>query len=329
LYAYAEVARPDAMTARLRALCDHWRSTCGLGDAQVAELIRADGIDVLVDLAGHTAASRLLVFARKPAPVQVSYLGYPATTGLDAMDYRLTDAYAEPAGTSEQWYVERLVRLPRSLWCYRPLDDMPEVSPAPAGRNGYVTFGSFNNFAKIGARVIDLWAQLLRAVPDSRLFMICVPEGEAQHALIERFTARGVAAERLQLHGRLPRAAYLAAFGNVDVALDPFPCNGGTTTCDALWMGLPVLALIGDTFLSRAGLSLLAAAGLAELAAATPEAYLAIGAGLSADIDALAARRATMRALLRGSALMDAPAFARDVELAYRDMWRHWCAQRT
>jgi predicted O-linked N-acetylglucosamine transferase (SPINDLY family) len=329
VYAYAEVTRPDPMTARLRARTDQWRSTCGLNDEQVAEQIRADGVDVLVDLAGHTANSRLLVFARKPAPVQVSYLGYPATTGLDTMDYRLTDAHAEPEGASERWYTERLVRLPHSLWCYQPLDDMPEVSLSPAERNGFVTFGSFNNFAKIGPRVLDLWAELLQVLPASRLLMICVPEGAAQRALIEQFGARGIGADRLRLYGRLPRAGYLALYSEVDIALDPFPCNGGTTTCDALWMGLPVIALIGDTFLSRAGLSVLASAGLSDLAAATPGEYIAIGARLSADIEALAARRAAMRTQLRGSPLMDARRFARDVEQAYRAMWRQWCAQRT
>lgn len=329
VYAYAEVARPDAMTGRLRGLTDHWRSTVGMSDEQVAETIRADGIDVLVDLAGHTANSRLLVLARKPAPVQLTYLGYPATTGLDTMDYRLTDAHAEPPGMSERYYTERLVRLPHSLWCYQPFADMPEVASLPALTNGHLTFGSFNNFAKIGPRVIDLWAQVLAAVPDSRLIMICVPEGETQQRLIAQFAARGVAADRLTLHGRLPRGDYLALHQRVDVALDPFPCNGGTTTCDALWMGLPVIALIGDTFLSRAGLSLLAAAGLREFAAATPRDYLAVAVNLAGRIDALAALRVGLRERLCRSPLMDAPAFAHDVEAAYRGMWRQWCARHT
>lgn len=326
VYAYAEVAHPDAVTARLRALTDHWRSTVGLSDEQVAAQIRADGIDILIDLAGHTANSRLLALARKPAPVQATWLGYPATTGLDTMDYRLTDACAEPPGMCEQYYTERLVRLPHSLWCYRPFADMPEVSPLPALRNGHVTFGSFNNFAKVGPRVIDLWARVLLATPGSRLAMITVPAGETQERVKERFAALGVAPERLLLHDRLARAQYLELFSRVDVALDPFPCNGGTTTCDALWMGLPLLTLIGDTFLSRASYSLLSAAGLGAFAAETPAAYLELAARMGADLGALAAVRDGLREHLRASPLIDAAAFARDIEAAYRDMWQRWCA---
>ena len=327
VYAYAEVAQPDAVTARLRALTDVWRSTVGLSDAQVAALIRADGIDVLVDLAGHTANGRLLALARKPAPVQVEYLGYPATTGLEAMDWRLTDAVAEPEGQSEAYYTERLYRLPHSLWCYQPFTDMGEVSGLPAQTRGAVTFGSFNNYAKVGPRVVALWASVLEAVPGARLVMITVPAGEAQASLWQRFEALGVARERVVLHDRLDRQGYVSLFGEVDVALDPFPCNGGTTTCDALWMGLPVVALRGETFLSRASLSVLSASGLAEFAAADEAGYVALCRSLAGDLPALAALRAGLRARLANSPLLDAPGFARDIEAAYRELWRQWCEE--
>jgi protein O-GlcNAc transferase len=326
VYAYAEVAQPDAVTNRLRGLVDVWRSTVGLTDEQVGSLIRADGIDVLIDLAGHTANGRLLALARKPAPVQVEYLGYPATTGIAAMDWRLTDAVAEPPGQSEAFYTERLYRLPHSLWCYQPFEDMGEVSALPALTTAQVTFGSFNNYAKVGPRVVALWASVLRAVPASRLVMITVPAGEAQETLWARFEALGVERARVVLHDRLDRRAYVSLFSTVDVALDPFPCNGGTTTCDALWMGLPVVTLRGATFLSRASLSVLSAGGCAEYAAHDAAGYVEVCRRLAADLPALAAIRAGLRARLAASPLLDASAFARDIEAAYRDMWGQWCA---
>ena len=327
VYAYAEVANPDAVTRNLAAHCDHWRSTVGLTDAQVAALIRADGIDVLIDLAGHTANSRILALARKPAPVQVTYLGYPATTGLETMDYRITDAVTEPAGQSERYYTETLVRLPNSLWCYEPFPDMPQVSSLPALTNGYLTFGSFNNFAKVGPRVIELWAQILLHIPSARLAMLCAADAETQARVSARFARHGVEGDRLQLYGRDSRAAYLQRFARCDIALDPFPCNGGTTTCDALWMGLPVVALIGETFLSRASFSVLHAAGFAEDATRSPTEYLAHCVRLSEDLPRLAARRATMRAQLASSPLRDAAGFTLSLEHLYRSLWRRWCEE--
>lgn len=327
--AYAEVAHPDAVTRRLQRLADGWRSTVGLSDEQVAALIRDDAIDVLVDLAGHTANARLLALARKPAPVQVTYLGYPATTGLDVMDFRITDAVTEPPGDAEPFYTETLVRLPHTLWCYQPFADMPAVSASPALRNGYLTFGSFNSYTKIGPRVLDLWIAVLRAIPNSRLVMITVPGGRTQEDLQRRFTAQGIDAERVLLRDRLLRQEYLDLFAQVDVALDPFPCNGGTTTCDALWMGLPVVTLIGDTFLSRASYSLLVATGLQECAAPDAAGYVARCAAYAADLPALARLRARMRPQVAASPLLQADAFARDLETAYRGMWRQWCAGRT
>ncbi|MBI5615822.1 MAG: tetratricopeptide repeat protein [Gammaproteobacteria bacterium] len=326
VHAYAEVPFPDAVTAKLRPSCDHWHSTVGMSDEALDAQIRADGIDILVDLAGHTANSRLLVLARKPAPLQVAYLGYPATTGLDTVDYRLTDARAEPPGQSERYYTEDLLRLPNTLWCYQPLADMPDVGPLPALERGHVRFVSLNYFAKIGPRVVDLWADVLRAVPDAELEMITVPAGATQDRVRADFAARGVNPGRVLLHDRLLRRDYLELFSRVDIALDPFPCNGGTTTCDALWMGLPVVALIGETFLSRASYSVLHAAGMPEFAVSGAAEYVRLAAALAADLPGLAARRAGMRARVASSALTDAESFARDLEGVYRDIWRHWCA---
>lgn len=326
IHAYAEVPFPDAVTARLRAACDVWHSTVGLADDALDAKIRADGIDILVDLAGHTANSRLLVLARKPAPVQIAYLGYPATTGLDTVDYRLTDARAEPIGQSEHHYTEALIRLPHTLWCYQPFADMPEVAPLPALERGRVRFASLNNFAKVGPRVIALWAEVLRAVPNAELEMITVPAGATQARVRAAFDALGIDPARLVLRDRLLRREYLELFAHVDIALDPFPCNGGTTTCDALWMGVPVVALIGGTFLSRASYSVLHAAGMPELAAADEAGYVRLAAALAGDPSALAARRADMRARLAAAPLTDAEAFASDLEAVYRDVWRRWCA---
>ena len=326
VYAYAEIGQPDAMTERLRSLVDVWRNTTGLPDEQVAAAIHADGIDVVIDLAGHSANNRLRALACKPAPVQLTYLGYPATTGLTAIDWRLTDGVAEPSGQSERYYTERLYRLPHSLWCYQPAADMlPPPGPLPALARGQVMFGSFNNYTKVGPRVVALWAAVLSAVPDAAITLITVPAGEAQEALWQRFEALGVARERVHLFDRLPRAAYVALFNEVDIALDPFPCNGGTTTCDALWMGLPVITLVGQTFLSRASLSVLTAAGYPQFAAADEAAYIDRCVSLAADLPALSALRAQMRAQIAGSPLLDAAGFAHDVEAAYRALWRDWC----
>ncbi len=326
VFAYAEVAQPDEVTARLQSLVDVWRSTVGLTDMEVANLIRADRIDIVIDLAGHTANNRLLALARKPAPLQVTYLGYPATTGLTAMDYRLTDALTEPVGTSEQYYTETLVRLPNSLWCFQPFPDMPAVSALPALANGYVTFGSFNHFAKIGPRVIALWSRVLLAIPTARLSLLCAADAATQARVLEDFARHGVRAERLQLHGRAPREAYLQRFAKVDIALDPFPCNGGTTTCDALWMGLPVIALIGETFLSRASYSVLSAAGLAEFAHPGEDEYVTACVALSDNLPQLATLRAALRDRLRDSSLLDGAGLACNLEQSLRVLWRKWCA---
>jgi predicted O-linked N-acetylglucosamine transferase (SPINDLY family) len=325
VFAYDNGTASDAVNTRLRAGIDQWRPISGLDDDQLAARIREDGIDILVDLAGHTQGSRLAAFARKPAPVQITYLGYPATTGVDAIEYRLTDAGFDPPGLTESQYVERLVRLPDCLLCYQPPVDAPEVSALPALANGFITFGSFNQPAKLGAGVLELWARLLGQIAGSRLLMAPVPPGYSRERYQRIFAGHGIAPERIEFEPRLPSAQYQALRSRVDIALDPFPMNGGSTTCETLWMGVPLVTLSGDRFVSRAGTSLLSAAGLKECIARNEDEYLAIAAGLAADLPRLARMRAALRGQLRQSPLLDGPRFTRNLEAAYRQLWRDWC----
>jgi predicted O-linked N-acetylglucosamine transferase (SPINDLY family) len=324
---YKNSAYIDEDVLRLRQLADGWHQIESMSDAEAAELVRRDGIDILVDLAGHTNGNRLLLFARRPAPVQVSYLGYLNTTGMKAFDYRITDSRADPPGVAEHFHSERLIRLPHSLWCYRPPAAMPVPGPLPALARGQITFGSFNHFLKTSHQVRQLWAQLLQAVPNSKLIALGVPLGENRDAMREAFVAQGVAADRVEIRGMLDYAQYLRMYQETDIALDSFPYNGGTTTCDALWMGVPVVTLAGQYGAARSGASLLSALGLGHLIAATPERYVAIAQQLAADPVQLGTLRATMRERMRNSPLMDAPGFTRALESAYREMWRTWCRE--
>lgn len=324
VFCYADVARPDAVTARLSTLVGQgWRDACALGDEALAHKVRADRIDLLVDLAGHTAHHRLGVFARRPAPVQLTWLGYPATTGLRAMDFRLVDAWSDPPG-SEDACAERLLRVEGGFLCYRPPDDAPEVAPAPCGAAGPVTIGSFNQLAKHGPETVALWARVLAAVPGSRLLLKARGLGDAgvRAGLAARFAACGVDPSRLEALDALPdQRAHLAAYGRVDLALDTVPYNGTTTTCEALWMGVPVVAVAGDRHAARVGQSLLRAAGLAELVAGTEEEFVAKAAALAADRPRLAALRAGLRGRLRASRLTDGAAFAAAFERALLAAW--------
>ena len=328
VYCYYNNTQQDELTERIAAYADHWVPCKVLSDDQLAERIRSDGIDILVDLSGHTAGNRLLVFARKPAPLQVIYLGYPGTSGLSAMDYRITDRHADPEG-NEAYYSEKLIRLPGSLCCYRPTGDMPEVAPLPALKNGYVTFGSLNNFNKLNDRCLELWSVLLKAVPTARLLMLTVPEGTAREQLIEKFAGLGISASRLELHGKFPYREFHQMFGRVDIALDPFPVTGGTTTCETLWMGVPVIVLAGQRFISRVGYSFLSAAGLHDFAAHSPEDYIAVATRLADNIPLLAKIHDGLRARVAASPLTDAAAFTRNLENAYREIWSKWCNRTT
>lgn len=326
---YSASTRTDAMTQRLRAQADLWRDIDGVSDERAAALVREDGVDILVDLNGHTRGGRLGLFALRAAPVQATYLGYGATTGLAAIDYRITDAWVDPPGAAEQYYCEHLVRLPRSMWCFSPLEAAPAPGPLPALANGFVSFASLNNFSKVSARALDLWAGLLAALPESRLLIAGVREGEPRRRVAAAFAAAGVAPSRLTFRARADHGEFLALHREIDVALDSFPYTGGATTCDALWMGVPTLTLAGDAVLTRSGLSILSAAGLEDWVARDEEDYVRRAIAQVSDWTTLAAVRVGLRARVAASALCDASGFAAAMERQLRWMWRQWCLQTT
>ena len=325
IFCYTDVRQTDKITERIRSHCDTWRTTLGLSDERLAQLIRDDRIDILVDLTMHMKGSRLLAFARKPAPVQVTYLAYCSTTGLRTVDYRLSDPFLDPPGCDESVYSEKTVRLPRTYWCYEPASDAPGLVPPPAaGADGAITFGCLNNFGKVTDVTLDTWARLLRAVDRSRLLLFA-PEGSHRELARGHLVRNGVDPQRLQFVPLRHLKQYLLQYNQIDIALDPFPYPGGTTTCDALWMGVPVVSLSGQTAVARSGMSILSNLGLAELVAQNLEQYLAIATSLAHDLPRLAQLRVTLRDRIRASALMDAPQFARDVEDAFAKMWADWC----
>ncbi|MGA2440214.1 MAG: tetratricopeptide repeat protein [Tepidisphaeraceae bacterium] len=322
IFCYADVPRPDGVTQRLRQLSDAWRSTVGLNDQRVAELIRADRIDILVDLTMHMAHGRPLVFARKPAPIQAAWLAYPGTTGLDTMDYRLTDPYLDPPGTNDEFYSEQSIRLPHTFWCYDPLS-REVVGDLPTVRNGYVTFGCLNNFCKVNDGVMALWSRVLASMPGARLVLLS-PVGDHRARVLEKL---GVEGARVEFVAHQPRELYLRTYHRIDVVLDTFPYNGHTTTLDSLWMGVPVVTLVGDTVVGRAGLSILCNAGLPELVARDGNEFVRCAVGLASDPARLGRLRECLRARLLGSPLMDAKGFTAAIESAYRRMWENWCSQ--
>lgn len=331
VHCYADVGRPDAVTARLAALAGTgWRDLRGYNDERFAALVRQDGIDILVDLGGHTGASRLAGFAACPAPVQVTWLGYPNTTGMESVGYRLTDAVADPPGAAGPviWHSEELVRIPQGFLCFRPPAGAPPVGPPPALSGAPFTFGSFNNMAKLSDQCVAAWAEILGLVPGSRLAIKnkALSDDASRARLRERFAARGIPPERLWMSGPIDSlAGHLHAYSFVDVALDSFPYNGTTTTCEALWMGVPVVTLAGAAHVSRVGLSVLTSAGLGEWAASDRAGYIELAVRSASDPGRLAALRAGMRARLAASPLLDEAAFTARLETVYRDLWRRWC----
>lgn len=328
VYGYCNNMQTDAVTQRLRRDVDQWREIAGLSDEQAATRVRADQIDILIDLSGHTGGNRLLIFARKPAPVQITWLGYPNTTGLQAIDYRLTDPVADPTEVTDGLHTEQLLRLPRGFSCYRPPNGAPAVSELPARRQGGVTFGSFNTLSKINSEVILLWASILQSVPGSRLMLKYSMFGDEsiRTRLRTDFAAHGIEAARLVFSGHsASHRQHLEQYQQVDIALDPFPYNGTTTSCDALWMGVPVVTLAGLTHAARVGTSQMTSLGLTELIAQSHQDYLAIAAGLAARLEHLEALRAGLRARMESSPLRDERGFTRELEEAYRSVWRRWC----
>jgi protein O-GlcNAc transferase len=328
IHCYSSVLHHDWISQRIQQTGATWHDVPALSDGALAEKIRVDEVDILIDLTMHMARSRLLLFARKPAPVQVTWLAYPGSTGLDTIDYRLTDALMEPRGADDSWSSEDPIRLPDAWCCYEPLDATPPVGALPALRNGYLTVGSLNNLCKHHADVWRLWAQALAAVPNSRLVLLA---GEGQHRELIRgmFATAGIAPERVNFVTPCSRIDYLKYYDQIDLGLDPFPYNGITTTCDALWMGVPVLSRVGNNPAARAGLSLLSTVGLSEFTAHTDEEFISKFVESARDLTRLAELRSNLRQRIQISPLMDGPRFTRHVELAYRTMWHKWCATQT
>ncbi len=295
--------------------------------ARAAEIVRSDGIDILVDLALHTAGNRLPLFAYKPAPIQVCHLGFCGTTGLEAIDYRLSDPYLDPPQTDLTCYRERTIRLPHCTWSYEPAREMPEASALPALHRGFVTFVCRNNFAKVSPLALDSWVKILQNIPQSH-FIIHAPKGSCRERVLRRFQAGGVSADRLDFVGNQePWDDFVKGYHEADIALDPFPYSGWITTCDALWMGIPVVTLSGKTGVGRGGASILANLGLPELVAQTPEEYVEIAVSLAQDLPRLSALRSSLRERMERSPLRDARDLARAVENTYRTMWREYCRE--
>jgi predicted O-linked N-acetylglucosamine transferase (SPINDLY family) len=323
VFCYAQMVRSDWVTRRMQTYADHWLDTRPWTDEQLAQHIRDDRIDILVDLKLHTADNRLLVFARKPAPIQVSWLGYPGSTGLETIDYRLTDPYLEPTGQTNM-FPDRPYHLPNCFWCYDPMSQQPQVNSLPAIAAGHITFGSLNNFFKVTNATLDLWAKVLVAVPDSRLILLA-PPGSARPRTVAYLSHRGVDPRRIEFVSRQSREEYLRTYHRIDIGLDTLPCNGHTTSMDSFWMSVPVVTLPGTAPSGRAGLSFARNLKLPDLVANDDDDFAKIAASLSADLPALAGLRASLRPLMEKSSLMDAEGFTRDIELAYRQMWRTWC----
>jgi protein O-GlcNAc transferase len=323
LYCYASVRSADAFTERFRQRADVWRPCLGLSDELLAQRIRADRIDLLVDLSLHTAGNRLLTFARKPAPVQVTYLAYCGTSGMKAMDYRLTDAHLDPPG--QEWQTaETPLRLPETYWCYRPVLDAGEPAAKTIRRPGAVTFGCLNNFCKVNDATLALWARLLQRLPEARL-LLHAQAGRPRERVYQAFAEHGIDHERVEFCASVPLADYFQLYDRIDIALDPFPYGGGTTTCDALWMGVPVVSLAGPRAMGRGGLSILSNVGLTSMVADNEEVYLHLAIDLAQSPAQLNELHTSLRAKMQNSPLMDPERFARHLEAAYRSVWKKWC----
>jgi protein O-GlcNAc transferase len=325
VFCYSTGAKTDEVTEKVRARADVWRDVASMSDTGLAETINRDGIDILVDLSGHSGTFRIVVFAQQPAPVQVTWLGYLNTTGLTRIQYRLCDRHTDPPGVTDRFHTETLVRLPRSQWCYRQMVSIDCAEAPPFARNGFITFGSFNNALKLSQSTRRLWAEILTRLPDSRLVFAGIPKGPVRDGLIRAFERAGIAADRLAIFQRLALPEYHRLFNTVDLALDATPYSGGTTTCDTLWMGVPVITLPGTRSVSRSAASILATVGLSDWIAASPEDYVRLAVKYAGDRAVITELRQTLRERMRASPLMDELQFARDVEDAYRRMWRAWC----
>jgi protein O-GlcNAc transferase len=321
---YSTTPRPDEMTAHLKQAANTWRDCPHVSDADLARQIREDHIDILIDLSLHTPGNRLRTFAQKPAPVQATWLGYAGTTGLSRIDYRITDPYLDPSGTGDEFYSEQSIRLQNCFWCYQPPPGAPEVNALPAASGNPITFGSFNHFTKISNQVLDLWAKILNAIPNSRM-VIHAHRPAHQTQVLSRFARGNIEPSRTKFVGILPFTEYLTQYHQVDIALDTVPYGGGTITCDALWMGVPTITLRGQTAVGRGGVSILSNIGLTDWIAETPDQYVSIATEKSKNLASLSELRSTLRDRMLNSPLMNAGRFAADMESAYRRMWHGWC----
>ncbi len=325
VFCYYNDTVSDDTTLRIQSLVPHWRVLAELSDHDAARKVQEDKIDILVDLAGHTNRNSLMMFARKPAPVQATWLGYPNTTGFSCMDYRITDALCDPVGMTDALHTEKLIRLPDSFSCFTPPANSPNVGALAALHGNGIMFGSFNYFIKMNERVIETWARILARVANSRLTLKyrSLNSESVQNVVCAAFAKHGVARDRLVLLGNdASQLDHLARYNKIDIALDPFPYNGTTTTCDALWMGVPVIALAGKTHVSRVGVSQLTNIGLPELIAADKDEYVEVAVALASDLPRLAQLRSELRQRMHISPLMDAPRFTRNLEAAFMQMWR-------
>jgi protein O-GlcNAc transferase len=329
VFCYSNSLKHDEVTKRIQDHTDQWHNITGMSDKEVAGLIRKDQIDILVDLAGHTAQNRILVFAQKPAPIQVSWIGYPATTGLSTMDYKIVDNYTDPLGMTENFYTEQLIRMPESFLCYLPDSASPEVGALPSLTSSHVTFGSFNNFPKITPEVVRIWGEILKAIPDSYLVLKAKSFSDemTRDYALQMFFREGIEGYRIKLYSWAPSTKeHLSLYNQIDIALDTFPFNGTTTTCEALWMGVPVITFAGAAHASRVGASLLSNVGLKELIACTQAEYIDIAVKLASDIKRVQTLREKLRGMMAHSPLTDDKRFTANLEICYRHIWEEWCS---
>jgi protein O-GlcNAc transferase len=330
VFCYSDRGKEDNSSQRIKKGVDVWRKTAGMDDDTLYSLIRSDGIDILVDMAGHTGGNRLPLFARRAAPVQVTWLGYPNTTGLSAMDYRIVDDISDPPGEADQYHSETLVRLPNGFLCFDPPENAPEVSSLPVLRNGYVTFGSFNALAKITDQAIELWSRILARVPGSRILLKnkCLFDEATRKRLFDRFAALGICSERIMMTPFTNTTEeHLACYGHLDISLDTFPYNGTTTTCESLWMGVPVVGLMGDRHASRVTASILTLLGIQSLVGKDLDEYVEIAVHLSGRPELLEVLHNGLRGRMRQSGLCDGNKFVAELEDSYIAFWSNWLSK--
>jgi len=323
---YNDATKGDAIASRLQGAATEWRDVALLDDAQLAERIRNDQIDIAFDLTGHAGNNRLLTFARRPAPLAITWMGYVGTTGVTAIDYLLADRYQVPE-SAEPHIQERVLRMPDGYVCFDPPADAPPVASLPAEQRGYVTFGNFNHPAKLTSEMVEVWTEILRRVDKARLVL---KYGWLERPVVARriadlFERQGFGCERLELRGGSERQELLRQYADVDIALDPLPCTGGLTTCEALWMGVPVVTCPGATFAGRHSLSHLSSVGLTETVARDLDEYVELAVSLAGDVQRLASIRARLRPQMAASALCDGPRFAKNLMTVLRDAWQIWC----